>query len=175
MVEYPMMPTATARWSSADQVSGLRHSACSKKMSAVAAIGVQRLSDNAHVRDPGLLHRIHYGRECPEGHVLVGTDENGLMLRVTHLLPYFSCNFVDVDRVVAEKDTLRLVDGNDHALFGDLFDGACLGDRDLDTGLQDGGSNDEDDQQHQDDIDKRSDVDVCQGSLGPPVGGGERH
>ena len=45
---------------------------------------------------------------------------------------------VDVDGLVLQEDVLVLVDGDDHALVGELFDGACLRGGHFDAGLKDG-------------------------------------
>src|SRR5947209_3734213 len=100
------MAHATAACSRADQVSGLRHCACSKKMSAPAAMLIQRLGYDAHVGNARLLHRIHHRGESAKRHVFIRTNKDGLMLRVANFLANLSRNFVDVDGVVAQKNTL---------------------------------------------------------------------
>src|SRR5581483_12201006 len=122
MVAYPRTAPATATCRIADQVSGLRHSECSKKMSAPAAILIQRLRHDAHVRDARLLYRIHHCRECSEGHVFVGANKDGLMLRVPYLLTYLGRNFIDVDCIVPQKNALRLVNRDHQPLLGDFLD-----------------------------------------------------
>ena len=73
---------------------------------------------------------------------------------------------VDVDGLVLQEDVLVLVDGDDHALFGELVDGAGLGDGDFDAGLQHGRGEHEDEQKHEHDVDERRDVDVGERGLG---------
>jgi hypothetical protein len=73
---------------------------------------------------------------------------------------------VDVDGLVLQEDVLLLVDGDDHALFGELIDGAGLGDRDFDAGLKHRCGEHEDEQKHKDDVDQRSDVDLGERGLG---------
>ena len=78
---------------------------------------------------------------------------------------------VDVDGLVLEEDVLLLVDGDDHALFGELIDGAGFGDGDFDAGLEDGRGEHEDEQKDEDDVDQRSDVDLGQCGLGASFDG----
>jgi len=56
---------------------------------------------------------------------------------------------MNVDGLIAEKDLLLVIDGDDHALFGDLFHGAGFGDVDFNTRLQHRRRDHEDDEQHQ--------------------------
>ena len=67
---------------------------------------------------------------------------------------------IDVDRLVLQEDVLLAVDGDDHALFGELIDGAGFGDRDLDAGLQHRRGEHEDEQKDEHDVDQRRDVDL---------------
>jgi hypothetical protein len=71
-----------------------------------------------------LLYRVHDGGEGAEGNVLIGTDENELVVGIADLLAKSGGNLIDVDGVVAEKDALVFIDSDDGAFFGDLFDGA---------------------------------------------------
>ena len=73
---------------------------------------------------------------------------------------------VDVDGLVLQEDVLVLVDGDDHAFFGELVDRARLGDGDLDAGLQHRRGEHEDEQQHQHHVDQRRDVDLGERGLG---------
>ncbi len=77
--------------------------------------------------------------------------------------------------VVAQKNPLLLVDADHQALFGDLFHRPRLGHIDLDAGLQHRGGDHEDDQQHQDNVHQRRDVDVGEGSLSSSVGSRKGH
>ena len=73
---------------------------------------------------------------------------------------------VDVDGLVLQEDVLVLVDGDDVRCFGELIDGAGVRDGDFDAGLQHRRGEHEDEQQHEDDVDQRRDVDLGQRGLG---------
>ena len=113
----------------------------------------QRLRHDADVGDAGLLHRIHDGGEGAERNVLIGADENRLMLRIANPAPQLRGNLINVDRIIAQEDALLLVNIDDQALFRDLLDGAGTGNIDFDTLLQNRRSDHEDDQQHQHHVD----------------------
>ncbi len=72
---------------------------------------------------------------------------------------------VDVDGLVLQEDVLLVVDGDDHALFGELIDGARLGNGDFDAGLKHRRGEHEDEQKHEHDVDQRSDVDLGERGL----------
>src|ERR1017187_7316686 len=91
------------------------------KMSAPAAILLQRLGNDAYVGDAGLLDRVHDGGEGAEGHVLIGAQEDGLAFGIANLLAQSRADLVDVDGIVAEKNFLLAVDGDHQPLFGDLL------------------------------------------------------
>src|SRR5207302_1320117 len=119
-----------------------------------AAIAAQRLRNNAYLRDACLLAGIHHHGEGPERNVLIGTQVNDLILRVTHAAAQSVGNLIHVYRIVAEKNALLLVDGNDQALLRDLLHGLRLRDTHVDAGLQDGRGDHKDDEQHQDYVDE---------------------
>src|SRR5947209_19806780 len=144
-------------------------------MSALAGSLVQWLGDDADVIERRLLHRVHDGGEGVETNVFIGTNEDGLTGGIANLLPQPGSDFVDVDGIIAEKHALILVDGEHQTFFGDLFDGSRLGNGNIDAGLQHRSSHHEDDQQHQDYVHQRGDIDVGDGSLGAPVGSGKGH
>src|SRR5690349_13859528 len=144
-------------------------------MSALAAILLQRLGDDADVVEARLLHRVHDGGEGAERNVFIGTNEDGLAAGITNFLPQPGSDFVDVNGIIAEKYALILVDGEHQTFFGDLLDGSGLGNGHIDAGLQHRSSHHEDDQQHQNHIHQRGDVDVGDGSLGAPVRSGKGH
>jgi hypothetical protein len=75
-------------------------------MLALAAMGIHWLRDNTYVCDSRLLNRVHDGRECAERDVFVGAQINRLMLRVSDLLLDAGSDLIDVDRIVAEKNSL---------------------------------------------------------------------
>src|SRR5580693_6767620 len=136
---------------------------------------VERLRDDANVSDPRLLYRIHDGREGPEGHVLVRSDKNRLVLRIANLLPQLGCNLIDVDGIVPQKDALLLVHADDQPLLGNFFDRARLGDAHLDPRLQHRRRHHENNQQHQNHVHQRRNVDVSDRRLGAPIGSREGH
>src|SRR5271166_2590211 len=145
------------------------------KMSASAAILLQRLSDDAHVGDSGLLDGVHYGRESAEGDVLVGANEDRLALGIADFFTQARADLIDVDGIVAQKYLLLAVDGDHQTLFGDLFHRLGVGHGHFDAGLQHGRSHHEDDEQYQYDVHQRCDVDVGEGGLGATLGVGECH
>src|SRR6266852_1040359 len=147
----------------------------SVSVSVMAAMGIHGLRNYAHVADAGLFDGVHHGGESAKRDIFIGAQINRLMLRIANLLPQARSNLVDVDGIVAEKNFLRLVDADHEAFFGDLFDGARVGDVDFDSGLQYRRGHHENNEQHEDDIHQRRDVDVSKRGLGASVGGGEGH
>ncbi len=73
--------------------------------------------------------------------------------------------FIDVDGLVLQEDILFAVDGDDHALFGELIDGARLWNGYFDAGLKHRRGEHEDEQKHENDVDQRRDVDLGKSSL----------
>src|SRR6476660_2683288 len=102
------MAAAIATCSTADQVRFLAQRSCSKKISALLAMALERLGHNADVCDPGTLHRVHDRGKSSEGHVLIRAHEDELARRIAHLLVQPLSDFVDVNRIVAHEDTLLL-------------------------------------------------------------------
>src|SRR5271157_3809838 len=141
----------------------------------MAAMGIHRLRNDAHVADARLLDGVHHGGEGAKWNIFVGAQEDRLVLRVANFLLQARSNLVDVDGIVAQKNSLRLVDADHEALFGDLFDGAGVGHVDFDSGLQHRRGHHENDEQYEDDIDQGRDIDVGERGLGASVGGGEGH
>ena len=132
-----------------------------------ASLLLQRLGDDADVGDAGLLDRIHDGGEGSEGDTLVGAQVDDALGGVAFAgAAEQGGKGVDVDGLVLQEDVLLLVDGDDHALFGELVDGAGLRDGHLDAGLKDGRGEHEDEQKHEDDVDQRRDVDLGERGLG---------
>src|SRR2546422_2379435 len=175
IVEYRRMPPVTTTCNAADQARLWPQRSCSKKISALAAMAFERLRDDAHVADTGLLHRIHHGGEGAERHVFIGADEDGLVLRVTDFLTQPGSDFIDVDSIVAQKDALLLVDADYQALLGDLFYGARFWDIDFNARLQHWRRDHEDDQEHEDDVHQGRDVDIGERGLSAPVDSRESH
>src|ERR1700688_1968389 len=165
----------TAKWKPADQASARGQLSCSKKISAFRAILFQRLSDDAHICDARLLHRVHDGGERAKGHVLIGADEDELIARIAHPLPYAGRDLVDINSVVAQENSLIFVDRDYDPLFRDFFDGAGLGNADLYAGLQNGSGHHKDDEQNQHHVDQRRDVDIGKCGLRAAVRGSEGH
>src|SRR5579864_7623239 len=114
-----------------DQASGRLQLSRSRKMSAFAAMGLQRLRDDAHVGDAGRFYGIHHSGERAKRDVFFGAHINRLVLRVAYLLPQLGADFVDIDSVVAQEYTLRFINGNDQPLLGDFLDRARLGNVDF--------------------------------------------
>src|SRR5665213_1348665 len=104
-----------------------------------AASRVDGTGDDADVGDAGLLDGIHDGGEGSEGNTLVGAEIDDAFggVSVADALEQGG-ELVDVDGLVLKEDVLLLVDGDDHALFGELIDGVGFGDGDFDAGLEDG-------------------------------------
>src|SRR5450755_969522 len=144
-------------------------------MSAMAAILLQRLRNDAHVGDAGLLHRVHDGGEGPEGNVLVGAQEYGLTLGVTNLLAQASANLIDVDGIVAEKNSLLAVDGDHQPFFGNFLHRHGMRHGHFNSGLQNGGGHHEDDEQHQHHVHQWGDIDIRERCQGATVGASESH
>src|SRR5271170_3172031 len=110
------MAPVTATWKPADQLRARGQLSCSKNISAFRAIFFQRLSNDAHIGDARLLHRVHDGGEGTEGNVLIGADKNELVAGIANLLAQPGRDLIDVDGVVAHEYALILVDGDDGAL-----------------------------------------------------------
>src|ERR1700730_19041065 len=103
------MEPATAMCKISDQLRLRPQRSCSKKISALAAMRVQRLSHDTHVGDARLFDCVHDGSEGAEGHIFVGANEDGLVLRVADFLLEPGTDFIDVDGIVAQKDAFLLV------------------------------------------------------------------
>src|SRR6266404_6484752 len=144
-------------------------------VSVTAAVGIHRLRNYAHVADARLFDGVHHGGEGAKRDIFIGAQIDRLVLRIANLLPQACSDLVDVDGIVAEKNFLRFIDADHEALFGDLFDGASVGNVDFDSRLQYRRGHHENNKQHEDDIYQGRDVDVGQRSLGASVGGGEGH
>src|SRR5216684_6092608 len=168
------MATVTPTCSAADHARLCPQRSCSKKIS-VLAMGLKRPGHDADIGNPRRFHRVHHCGEGAEGHIFIRPQENRLMLWIAHLLPQFTSNFVDVDRIVSQKHSLLFVNADHQPLFGDLFHGSCFGNADFDSGLQHRRGDHENDQQHQHHIYQRSDVDVGKRELRASVGSRESH
>ena len=135
---------------------------------------LDRLGDDADVGYAGLFDCVHYGGEGSEGDGLVGADVDDFLL-IRRVGREQAGEVVYVDRLVLQEDVLLLIDGDDLALFGELVDGAGLGDGHFDAGLEHGRGEHEDEQEDEDDVDERSDVDVREGGASLAGAGGEGH
>src|SRR6185437_833298 len=111
-IEYSRMNPANPTCRAADHARLGPQRSCSKNISPLA-IGFQRLGHDADVRDPGLFDRIHYGGEGAEGNILVGAQEDRLVLRIANLLPQLCSNLVDIDRIVSQEHALLLINADD--------------------------------------------------------------
>ena len=125
------------------------------------SLWLQRLGHNADVGDAGLLDGIHDGGEGAKGYALVGPQIDDALgpFRFAGGLQQRG-ELVDVNRLVLQEDVLLAVDGDDHALFGELINGTRLGDCHFDAGLKHRCGEHEDEQKHENDIDQWSDVDL---------------
>src|SRR5437016_3880558 len=144
-------------------------------MSVLAAIGIDGLSHDAHVADAGLFDGVHDSRKGAKGNVLIGTQVNGLMLRIANSLLERASNQIDVDRIVAEKNLLGLIDADYQPLFGDLFHRTSSWNVDFNPRLQYRRCDHENDEQDQHYIHQRRDVDIRQRGLCASLGIGEGH
>src|SRR5208282_5830926 len=118
-----MTNTVNARCSPADQARGRPRLPLARSL-VVAAMGINGLRHDAYVTDAGLLDCVHHGGEGAKGDVFVRAQVNRLMPGIANPLFQGGSDLVDVDGIVAEKNSLRFVDTDDQPLFGDLFDGA---------------------------------------------------
>src|SRR5919201_4623997 len=96
-----------------DQMNGRRKLSRSKKMSAFAAMLLQRLGHDADVGYACLLDGIHDGGKSAEGDIFIGAQQNRLPLGITHLLAYLRPNLIDVDGTVSEQNMLPAVSADD--------------------------------------------------------------
>src|ERR1700692_55718 len=144
-------------------------------VSVMAALGIHRLRNYAHVADARLFDGVHHGGEGAKRDIFIGAQIDRLVLRIANLLFQARSNLVDVDGIVAEKNFLRFVDADHEALFGNFFGRASVGDVYFDSGLQYRRGHHENNEQHQDNIHQRRDVDVGKRGLGGSVGGGGSH
>jgi hypothetical protein len=123
------------------------------------------LGDDADVGDAGLAKGIDDGAEGTEGNGFVGAEKDDVAVGIFGLFFDFGSEVVNVDRIVTEIDALIFVDGDDEFLLGDFLDGVRFGDINLDTGLQDGRGDHEDDEEDEDHVDERDHVDFGKGGL----------
>jgi hypothetical protein len=94
------------------------------------------LGNNAHIADARLLDGVHHGSESSKGNILIGAQIDRLVLRIANLLLQAHSDLVDVDGVVAEKYSLRLINADHQPLFGNLLDGAGMRHVDFDSRLR---------------------------------------
>src|SRR5580704_1449826 len=98
-----------------------------KLVAMTPSSGLQRLGDDADVGNASLLDGIHDRSEGTEGHALVGPEiDDAFGVRFAGGFEQGG-KLVDVDGLVLQEDVLFAVDGDDHALFSQLIDGARLG------------------------------------------------
>src|ERR1700730_5137095 len=122
------------------------------------------LGDDTDITDAGLAQSVYNAGEDAERNFFVAAEKNGV-LRLLELRVHFSAELMNVDGIVAEIKSLRLVDRDDEALLGDFLDRVRLGDVELDAGLEDGRGNHEDDQENEHDVDERHHVDLGERGL----------
>src|SRR6202789_3935267 len=97
---------------------------------------LDRLSDDADVGDARLLDGIHDRGEGAKGNALIGPEVDNFLTRITLAGPQQRGKLVYIDWLVLQEDVLLPVDGDDHALLGELIHRARLGDSDFNTRLQ---------------------------------------
>ncbi len=89
-------------------------------MAIASRLLLQGLGDDADVGDAGLLDGVHDGGEGSEGNALVGAEVDDALGGVAFAGgAEHGWEVVDVDGLVLQEDVLLLVDGDDHALFGE--------------------------------------------------------
>src|SRR4029077_14473980 len=96
-------------------------------VSVMAAVRIHRLSNYAHVADARLFDGVHHGGKGAKRDIFIGAQIDRLVLRIANLLFQARSNLVDVDGIVAKKNSLRFVDADHEALFGNFFDSAGVG------------------------------------------------
>ena len=74
----------------------------------MAGMGIHRLRNDADVADARLLDGVHHGGEGAKGDIFVGAQEDRLVLRVANPLLQARSDLVDVDGIVAEKDSFAI-------------------------------------------------------------------
>jgi len=119
-----------------------------------------KVGDDAHIGVPDCLTASMTVANAPKERSH-RHDKNKLVARVANFLLEAGGDLIDVDGVVAEEYALILVDRDDGAFLGNLLDGAGFGDANFDARLQNGSRNHKDDEQHENDINQRSDVDTA--------------
>src|SRR5439155_7598414 len=121
----------------------------------------KRLRDNADVLDSSQLQMIQHRRKRLERHRLVGAQVNALACWIEKLLPYFIPQLIDVvDGIILQIEFLLLIDRHNQFFFCNFAHDLSLGHVHLDTGLDNRSRYHEDDQQYQNDIDERDDIDL---------------
>src|SRR6266851_8666539 len=96
------------------------------------------LRDNADVVDTGLAQGIDDGGKCAEGHGLI-TPQEDASLSTLQLRMNFRAKLVNIDRVIAQVDALRLVQCDDQAILSEIFHCTGFGDVDFNARLEDRG------------------------------------
>ena len=88
---------------------------------------LKRSGNDADVGDASAFDGVHDGGKGSEGNLLVGTKIDDALgwVAATYGLETGG-QVIYVDRLVLKKDVLILVDGDYHALFSELIDGAGL-------------------------------------------------
>src|SRR5437667_9753023 len=145
------------------------------KMSALATIALERLGHDTYVADAGLFHRVHHRSESAERHILVRSQEDGLVLRVANPLAQLAPDLIDIDRIVAQEYALAFINRDYQPLFRDLLHRTRLGHIHFHTLLQHPRAEHNNNQQHQHHIHQRRDVDIGERRLCASVGSGESH
>lgn len=140
------------------------HSWDRKTQGSLAVAVGDRFGDDADVGDAGDAELVDHGGKGAEGNGFVSAEEDSVA-GALELLFDSTGQLVDVDRVVAEINTLIFVDSDDETLLGDFLDGVSFWDIDFDAGLKDGSGDHEDDEQDEDNIDEGDHVDVGESGL----------
>src|ERR1700677_5276803 len=82
---------------------------------------LDRLGDDAYVGDAGLLDGIHDRGEGAKGNALISPEVDNFLAGITLASPKQRRKLVYIDWLVLQKDVLLPVDGDDHALLGELI------------------------------------------------------
>src|SRR5438128_10216446 len=107
-----MTNAAKARCNATDHASRRPQFSCSRKMSALATIALERLGHDTYVADAGLFHRVHHRSESAERQILVRSQEDGLVLRFANIIAPLVCDIIENYRFVSTFYSLAFINRN---------------------------------------------------------------